>query len=284
MAKVLIIAGPTACGKSAYAYKIAKEKKGVILNADSLQVYESLEILTAHPPPHHKKHIPHFLYGFLPLSGVCSAGKWVSLALPIIENAHQQGKLPIVVGGTGLYLKGLLEGFSSIPDVAPSVREQLKNSSDDLYAKLITVDPSLAKRIHPHDHQRILRGLEVFYGTGKPLSFWQAQKPTSPPFDFEKILFMPSMKKLEPRFSERLEYMVKKGVLEEVSRALSCSPSPSALKAIGMREFGAYLKGECSLERAKELTLIHTRQYAKRQRTWFRSTFKANRIMENIFS
>jgi len=271
--KVYIIAGPTASGKSTLAKKLAQEKNGVILNGDSLQVYRGLEILTAQPSLEDQKEVPHRLYGFLDPQATWSAGKWISLVLPEIEGILKEGRAPIVVGGTGLYLKTLSMGISPLPPVDPDVRKSLQaqtRSQDSFYDELQTIDPELAARIDPHDRQRTLRGLEVFHGTGKPLSFWQSQKPAPSPYEFEKILLMLSKEDLELRIIARLENMLERGVLQEASRFLARSPSVTAMKAIGLREFGSYLNGECSLDEAKELILVHTRQYAKRQRTWFR--------------
>jgi tRNA dimethylallyltransferase len=277
LAKVYIVAGPTASGKSALAKKLAQEKNGVILNGDSLQVYRGLEILTDQPSPEDQKEFPHRLYGFLDPGATWSAGKWISLLLPEIEAILKGGRTPIVVGGTGLYLKTLSMGMSPLPPVDPEVRKGLQaeeRSQDSLYDELQTIDPELAGRIDPHDSQRTLRGLEVFHGTGKPLSFWQSQKPIRHPYEFEKILLMPPKEEVELRVIGRLEDMLAKGVLEEVSRVLALSPSVTAMKAIGLRELGSYLNGECSLDEAKKLILFHTRQYAKRQRTWFRHQFE----------
>jgi len=314
--KVVIVAGPTASGKSSLALQIARERNGIILNGDSLQVYRGIEILTAQPvserhyvdgqpqpslrakrsnpfflflrwiaasgsrPPRNDDcgGIPHRLYGILDLNETCSAGKWLSLIIPEIEKAHNEGKLPIVVGGTGLYLKALMEGLYSMPPSHPDIRLKLQmRSQEDLYTELQKVDPKFASSIEPKDSQRTMRGLELFHSTGKAMSEWQSQKPPPSTFDFEKILLMPPKEELDGRIAARIDQMLEQGVLEEVKTALAQSPSPTAMKAIGLREFGAYLAGECSLEIAKELTLIHTRQYAKRQRTWFRHQFDKQR-------
>lgn len=272
LAKVILIGGPTASGKSAYAYKFAQAHNGVILNADSLQVYRGLEILTAQPSFENQRTIPHRLYGILDPSESCSAGRWLSLVIPEIQAAHERGQLPIVVGGTGLYLKALLEGLAALPPIDPEIRKGFQNR-DNLYADLEAVDPNLAHRLNPHDQQRIIRGLEVFYGTGKPLSFWQSQKPTPLSYDFEKVLFMAPKEDLNARLEARLDHMLKRGVLKEISHVLSLPLSVTASKAIGLKELGQFLEGRCSLEEAKMLTLFHTRQYAKRQRTWFRHQF-----------
>lgn len=271
--KVLIVAGPTASGKSSLALKLAHERNGVVLNGDSLQVYNGLEILTAQPSSDCGG-IPHRLYGFLDLSSSCSVGMWLSLIIPEIQKVHTEGKLPIVVGGSGLYLKALMEGLPDLPPSFPEVRKKLvSQSQQELYQQLEKVDTELASRIKANDNQRTIRGLEVYYGSGKKLSEWQALPPTPHPFIFEKILLMPPKEDLEAHMKERLDEMLERGVLDEVKAALVQNPSVNAMKAIGLREFGAYLSGECSLEEAKELTLIHTRQYAKRQRTWFRHQF-----------
>lgn len=273
MDKVVVIGGPTASGKSTLACKIAQERGGIILNGDSLQVYAGLEILTDQPSYEIQREIPHQLYGFLDPTQSYSAGMWLEDVRQAIDDSHQKGLLPIIVGGTGLYLKTLMEGITPIPPIAPHIREQL-TTRNDLYQELQTVDAALAARLHPNDHQRTLRGLEVFYGTGKPLSEWQRQKPSALPYTFEKILVMPSTDDLREKIALRIESMLTKDVLDEIAAVLSMPPSPTAMKAIGLREFGAYLRGECSLDEAKEMTFIHTCQYAKRQRTWFRHQFE----------
>lgn len=278
LAKVYVIGGPTASGKSILATQLAQAKKGIILNGDSLQIYAGLEILTDQPSYQTQQAIPHRLYGFLDPTQLYSAALWLSQVLQEIESSLQEGLTPIVVGGTGLYLKTLLTGISPIPSIDPQIRQYLLTrdsaTQEILYRELQARDSTLAERVHPHDRQRTLRGLEVFYGTGKPLSYWQLQKPTPFPYDFETILVTPSKEQTHGKIAERIEKMLAKGVLEEVAAALPLPPSPTAMKAIGLREFGAFIKGECSLEQAKELTLIHTCQYAKRQRTWFRHQFK----------
>ncbi len=272
LGKVIVVGGPTASGKSAYAQKLAHSHNGIILNADSLQVYRGLEILTAQPSVQEQQAIPHRLYGLLDPSESCSAGRWLSLVLPEIQKAHAQGYLPIVVGGTGLYLKALLDGLLVLPPLDPEIRKNVQNRSN-LYEDLVAVDPALAQRLNPHDRQRIIRGLEVFYGTGKPLSFWQSQKPTPPPYEFEKILFGVPKEELNTRLEKRLDHMLEQGVLEEVSSLMEHPVSVTAEKAIGFKEFRQFLEGHSFLEEAKKLTLLHTRQYAKRQRTWFRHQF-----------
>lgn len=282
MAKVIIVAGPTASGKTAFSQKLAQEKKGVILNGDSLQVYCGLEILTAHPSKEDQKKISHRLYGFLDPSYSCSVGKWLSLILSEAEGIVKGGRVPIVVGGTGLYLKALIEGLPQIPPIDPSLRQTLQEQArpqESLYKELQAVDPFLAERVKPQDRQRTLRGLEVFYGTGKPLSYWQAHKATPPAYTFEKILLMPPKEILKQRISNRLEGMLKEGVLEEVSAMLDQPISSNAQKAIGFKEFTSYLKGKETLEWAKEQALLHTTQYAKRQRTWFSHQFPANIVI-----
>lgn len=277
MDKVIVIAGPTASGKSAYSTQLAQKHHGVIINADSIQVYQCLEILTAQPSREIQREVPHRLYSILPPTDTCSAGQWVSLALEEIKRARESGKLPLVVGGTGLYLKSLMEGLSSIPSCDPKLREQFQDEETSaLYNKLKSCDPTLAERLKPQDRQRIIRGLEVWHGTGKSLSFWQNQKPSPPPYNFETHLLMPSKAELIRRFQTRLEDMLVIGVLEEVEKTMPLTLSPSALKAIGLKELREYIEGQYSLEKAKELILLRTQQYAKRQKTWFRHQLKAN--------
>lgn len=277
LAKVYVIGGPTASGKSALGLQIAQEKQGVILNGDSLQVYEGLEILTDQPSLDVQQRVPHRLYGFLDPTQLHSVGTWLSQVVPEIDRALNDGCTPIIVGGTGLYLKTLLTGISPIPSIDPQIRRDLQDrnfSQEALYGELQAIDPDLAARIHPHDRQRTLRGLEVFHGTGKSLSYWQAQKPRPLPYAFETILLMPSVEETQAKIAARIEAMIAKGVLEEVAAVLPLPPSSTAMKAIGLREFGDFLKGKCSLKQAKELIFLHTCQYAKRQRTWFRHQFK----------
>lgn len=271
--KVKIYAGPTASGKSAAAHGFAQSHDGIILNGDSLQVYQGLEILTAQPSLQEQKEIPHHLYGFLDPATSCSVGRWLPLVLAEIEKAHASGQVPCVVGGTGLYLKALREGLSPLPSIPLQIREDLQREGRPLaalYADLQRVDPALALRLNPHDQQRILRGLEVFYGTGTALSVWQAQPASPPAYDFEIVLFNPLVEALEKCMAQRLETMILQGVVEEIAHARARSLSVNAQKAIGFMEFSAYIEGKCSLQDAKNFTLLHTRQYAKRQRTWFR--------------
>lgn len=253
---------------------MALEKSGVIINADSLQIYKGLEILTAQPTPQICSEVPHRLYGFLDPSQQFSVGMWLSLALQEIEKALKDNKLPVVVGGTGLYLKALMEGLSHIPSISPEIRERLKDNQPLNYKELQKVDPLLASRISPHDRQRTYRALEVFYGTGKPLSFWQKQKPRPPSYTFDVQILIPPKEELEKRMALRLQAMVEEGVIDEIEHLLTCHLSTNAKKAIGFPEFIDYIKGKCTFEEAFELTLIHTRQYAKRQLTWFRHQVK----------
>lgn len=271
--KIIVIAGATATGKSQLAHQIAYEKGGVILNADSLQVYSSLEILTDQPSLEDQKAIPHRLYGFVEPAQTFDVGSWLNLVTLEIKSAQQNNLIPIVVGGTGFYLKSLMEGISYCPPIDPSIRKDLESREDSLYSDLQTKDPSLASKLQPNDHQRILRALEVYYGTGKPLSYWQSQKPDPSPYEFEKILVSRSTEETNQRIESRIEAMFQRDVIEEARQALQQNPSETALKAIGLRELQGYFQNQYSLEEAKELMIVHTRQYAKRQRTWFRHQF-----------
>lgn len=273
LGKVIVIGGPTASGKSQLASKIAHETNGIILNGDSLQVYSNIEILTDQPTPEEQKTIPHRLYGFLDPSENFHVGKWLELVTHEIDTALQNQLTPIVVGGTGLYLKALMEGISYCPPIDPSIRKELEKRREVLHEELQEKDPFLAKKLKPNDHQRIMRALEVFYGTGKPLSYWQKQKPPPSPYTFEKICLSLNPEETNKRIASRIDKMFIRGVIEEAKQALEVNPSETALKAIGLRELQGYFQNQCTFEEAKELMVIHTRQYAKRQRTWFRHQF-----------
>lgn len=274
--------GPTASGKSAYAQALAHAHNGLIINADSLQIYQGLEILTAQPSSQDHRAFPHHLYGFFNPEELSSMGNWMTLALQSLESAVKEGYTPIVVGGTGLYLKVLTEGLLYLPPIAPEMRQSLNEQETPiLYETLQKNDPELAARIAPQDRQRITRGLEVFYGTGLPLSQWQAQKPKPPPYHFETHLLSPPSDLLHAHMEKRLNGMLDQGVLEEVKVALSRPLSVTSRKAIGLQELGSYLRGEIPLQQAKDMTLLQTRQYAKRQNTWFRHQLKHDYVIED---
>lgn len=276
---ILILGGPTASGKSYLATVIAKKTGGVIINADAMQVYREIPILTAQPSKAEQAAIPHALYGFLPSSEPCSATKWLERAKMAIDQTHQAGKLPIVVGGTGLYIKTLMEGLSPIPDIAPLLRERMRKQCLELgneafYALLRQKDPDMAKRLHAGDTQRMVRAMEVLEQTGTSLAVWQAIPPV-PLYDascFKAFFIHPERATLYAQCDARFLTMLEQGALEEVKvlEALSLDATLPAMKALGVPELLAYTKGILTLEEAAAKAQQSTRNYAKRQVTWFK--------------
>ncbi|MET3559840.1 tRNA dimethylallyltransferase [Bartonella japonica] len=277
---ITLIAGPTASGKSAFALKMAQEKNAFIINTDSMQIYDVLNILTARPTKADTAIVPHYLYGYVSPSLNYSVGLWLrdveNLLTTFIEKSF------VFVGGTGLYFRALLEGIIEIPSIPDTVRQKWRfyldeEGSESLYRQLLQVDAVLAERISPRDGQRIIRALEVYDATGKKLSWWQKQKttPLIASNCVEKILLMPPRELLYECIQKRLESMIKRGALEEViaMKKLMLSPLLPAMKAIGIPEFIAYLDGYRSFENAFEMVKTQTRRYAKRQMTWFRNQF-----------
>ena len=243
-------------------------------------MYRELRVLTARPSPEEEAAAPHRLYGTLSASQRCSAGSWLNLARMEIDWALGQGLVPIVVGGTGLYIKALMEGMAEIPEIDPAVRAQ---SGSDLasmgheafHARLMAVDPELASRLRVSDSQRLQRAYEVWLGTGKPLSWWQARAAQKPYPDAEFIVYQMDMDRqvLYDRCDARFVQMIEQGAIEEVRNLLSMGLAADlpAMKSVGVQELSAYLAGECSLDEAISKAQQATRNYAKRQMTWFRN-------------
>jgi tRNA dimethylallyltransferase len=279
---LLILAGPTASGKSGLALAAADHFDGVVINSDSMQVYAELRIITARPSAEDEAHAPHELYGVMPAAERCSAGRWRELAVGAIEEAWAESKLPILVGGTGLYIKALLEGLSEIPEVPDGLRQEVIALHEALgpeafHARVAEVDPEAAARLPSGDRQRLIRAYEVFLATGTPLTQWHQTAPATPDLaaDTYTILLDPPRDELYARCDARLEQMLAKGALEEVGAlmALSLDPSLPAMKALGVPEFIAHLNGEKELEPALAAAQQSTRNFAKRQNTWFRNQF-----------
>ena len=276
--KIHIIAGPTASGKSARAIELANQHNGVILNADATQCYADLQILSARPDAAELAKAEHRLYGIWQGDKVASVGDWLAAIKPEIEQCWNEEKLPIVCGGTGFYLKALMEGLSPIPEIEPSIREALglvDNSA--LYATLKSVDAEAAESIDEHNRQRLIRAVEVYEGTGKPMSEWQAiaKQPPFPNAEFELEVISLPREELYERCNRRFELMLAAGALEEVESLLDKGYAADApvMKAVGVPEITAYLHGEINLEEAGELSKQNTRRYAKRQLTWLRNQF-----------
>ena len=278
----VLIGGSTASGKSALALALADITGGVVLNADSVQLYRDLPILTARPGPADLARAEHRLYGILDAHETASVAGWLTRLEGELEELREAGRLAIVTGGTGLYFKALVEGLPVMPDIQPSLRGELRASpaaTPALHARLAALDPALAARLQPTDRQRILRGLEVVLATGRPLTAWQADPPRrlalAEPVIGQALL--PPAELVDPRIAARLDAMLDAGLLDELGAFLAgpgmadrgAGPTPLA-KADGVAELGAYLAGRIDLEAAKRATVIKVRRYAKRQRTFFK--------------
>lgn len=265
-----IIAGPTASGKSAYALSLAQKINGIIVNADSLQIYHGLPILTAQPSQHDHQIMPHFLYDFLPADEPYSAQKWVEAVTDILTNADVPA---ILVGGTGFYFKALLEGLSPIPDVDLKIQNQVREMTlEDIRAQLSSLDPQISARLHPNDHQRNARALEIILSNGQSLLYWQSLRPEPSHFQFHKIGIFPEKDTHETLMKNRVLQMWATGAIDEVKAMMESDlpESAPAKRTIGYHALEEYIKDNLSESQAQELMVIKTRQYAKRQRTWFR--------------
>lgn len=274
---VIVIAGPTGAGKSALAVAVARSLDGVVINADSRQVYADFPVITAQPDPEDFAAAPHRLYGFLPCREKLDAGTYAALAAGEIAAARARGKCPILTGGTGLYLQTLLQGIAPIPPVDPTVsarwRQRLAAEGPEvLHALLAARDPQSAARLHPNDSQRITRALEVLEGTGKPLGHWHSLPVPPSPYRSLALYTTINLDDLTPRLGQRIEIMLQKGALEEARAALALCPDPDApgWSGIGCAELVAHISGKTTLEECKTAWLRNTRAYAKRQVTWFK--------------
>lgn len=274
----ILIAGPTASGKSALALALAERRGGCVINADSMQVYGVLRDLTARPSDEEEARAPHRLYGHVPPAAPYNVGQWQGEAMAEIEAAQAAGQVPIVIGGTGLYFKSLTEGLVDIPEIDAAVRDKWRarladEGSPALHAVLAEVDTSLAVRLAPNDQQRILRGLEVYDATGTPLSEWQKVQPTAPLGAAHKILLMPERDWLYGRCNARFEQMLAGAAKDEVAHlwALNLPSDMPVMKALGVKEILALMAGEMDAIEATQAAQQATRRYAKRQMTWFRN-------------
>ena len=276
---VLIIAGPTASGKSALAVDAALEFNGTVINADSMQVYRELNILTARPQAEDEARVPHRLFGVLGAADPCSAGRWMGMASAEIVEARQAARLPIVVGGTGLYLKALTEGLAPVPNIPERFRDEALSLHSRLGGaafrdKLAELDAEAAQRLPDQDTQRLIRAYSVARATGRPLSDWHGDNAV-PALDarYATIVLVPPRDVLREAIEARFHSMIERGVLDEVASLLSqeLAPGLPAMKALGVAELGRHVKGEIGLDEAVEASISATRRFAKRQLTWLRN-------------
>ena len=277
--QVVLIAGPTASGKSALALWLAEKTGGIVINTDSRQVYRDLRIITARPTLDEEARAPHRLYGHVDAAKNCSAGHWVTDAATALAEARAQNRPAIFVGGSGLYFKALTRGLSAVPPVPPEIRESVRarlerNGVEALHAELAARDPASAERLKPRDRTRIARALEVIEATGRSLTDWHRDglPPLLPPGQFSAVFLAPERETLYAGIDARFEAMLAAGALDEVAQlgARKLDPLLPAMKAHGVPALLSHLRGEIRLDEAAEIGRADTRHYAKRQFTWFR--------------
>ncbi|MBX9696943.1 MAG: tRNA (adenosine(37)-N6)-dimethylallyltransferase MiaA [Alphaproteobacteria bacterium] len=282
----LIIAGPTASGKSHLALMLAEALDGVIINGDSMQLYDALPILTAHPSPEDQERVPHHLYSVLNVTQTASAAWWKERATLEIHKAHDLNKCPIIVGGTGFYLTALQNGLSLIPEIPQIIRMEVRALSlESLLKALLESDPEALTIIEHNDKNRLARALEVMRATGRTLKSYQEEKARPPsPFRYYRLLLDPPRDQLKERANNRLEKMIEQGALKEVEAFLDHAYARTSplYKALGVRELEAHLSGQLTSKEALMRAQISTHQYIKRQQTWFRHQFQAHRIIDEF--
>ena len=291
--KIILLAGPTASGKSKLAFHLAKKLNGEIINADSMQIYKEFSILSSRPRSSETKKIKHHLYGIVSVKKYFSAGDWLTEAKKKVNLCLKNKKLPIIVGGTGLYFNTITKGISKIPDIDIKTRKNVralykKLGSKKFYEKLLELDPKVKNRINPKDSQRAQRAYEVKLKTKKSLFDWFAKtKSDFLDFDLRKVFIDIPKMDLLPNISKRTELMFKENCLKEVKKfnTMRLNKSLSANKLIGVQEINQFIKENISLNECKELINIKTRQYAKRQNTWARGHMKNwNKLYSKNFS
>jgi tRNA dimethylallyltransferase len=276
--RAVLIAGPTASGKSALAIRLAERLGGTIINADSMQVYRDLRVLTARPTPAEERRAPHRLFGDIDGAVNYSTGKWLAAAAAAIEASRRDGRLPILVGGTGLYFKALTQGLSDIPEVPQAVRDRVRSEAEGmppqaLHLRLAACDPETAAALRPSDPQRLLRALEVFEATGKPLLHFQARRRAPVlPLPTVAVFLVTDRRSLREQIDQRFDAMMQRGALDEASAlaARRLSPSLPVMRAHGVPGLIAHLNGEITLSAAIERGKRDTRRYARRQLTFAR--------------
>jgi len=275
---IVCLLGPTGTGKTAAAIAVSRRMDASVVNFDSRQVYRDFPIITAQPDADERAACPHLLYGFLPTEEKMSAARFVELAVDAIEAVRAQGRLPILVGGTGLYLRSLLHGIAPIPEIPAEIRQRVlerieREGPQALHAELVQTDPKYAAVIHPNDTQRNARAAEVYLATGHTLTWWHENGEHTPaPYDALKIGMRIGLDELEPHLARRIDAMLAAGALDEARQAAErCSdPNAPGWSGIGCAELLANLRGDMSLDEARGRWIRNTRAYAKRQITWFR--------------
>jgi tRNA dimethylallyltransferase len=287
--EIVIVAGPTASGKSALALALAEEFAGTIINADSQQVYRDLAVLSARPSDAEMARVPHRLYGVIDAAENCSAGRWLALAQEEIDAARAAGRLPILAGGTGLYLEALLNGLAALPPIPAAARAEAKALYAELGGaafreRLAALDPAGATKIAASDAQRLTRAYEVARATGKPLSQWHAEQVPTRDLHAAAIVLLPDRTGLYRACDARVMAMMAQGAEEEARRLLArdLAADLPAMKAVGLRELGAALSGRVLRDDAIAAMQQATRQYAKRQYTWFRNRLQGDEILRRV--
>ncbi|MCK5779246.1 MAG: tRNA (adenosine(37)-N6)-dimethylallyltransferase MiaA [Rhodospirillales bacterium] len=292
LSPVVIIAGPTASGKTELALKTAELVNGEVVNADSMQVYADLRILTARPADAEMGGVPHHLFGCLSASERCSAGRWLEMASDAIADIHQRRRVPVIAGGTGLYIKALTDGLAEVPEIPDEIVESVSAQYDDVGGEkflneLKAVDPEAAERLPPTDRQRLIRAAAVFAGTGRTLSDWQAEQPDKPGYvaDYLTVLLMPPREEMYAAIDARFDKMMELGALDEARefKALGLASDLPAMRAVGVAELLRHLDGEMGLETAVSKAKTASRQLAKRQMTWFRRQIRTDLIVDEKY-
>lgn len=274
---VLLIAGPTASGKSALALAQAQVRGGVIINADSMQVYKELRIITARPSVKEEQLVSHRLFGHIGGAETYSTAAWLAESEIEIQKCWATGQLPIICGGTGLYFMALEQGLAKLPPIDPEIREKWRNFQGNLHVELEQRHPESASRLNPADRQRLIRSLEVLESTGKPLIEWQKEAQLESILKtakIERIFMNVPREELYVRAELRFDAMIEQGALDEIRALPKLDNAQPLMKAIGVPELLAYNMGELTLEDAKNKAKTATRNYIKRQMTWFRGQMK----------
>ncbi|MFQ5619145.1 MAG: tRNA (adenosine(37)-N6)-dimethylallyltransferase MiaA [Rhodospirillales bacterium] len=290
---IVIVAGPTASGKSALALDAAEKFTGTVINADSMQVYRELRVLTARPTDDDEARAPHRLFGALPVTEACSAGRWLAMAWAEIEAARGAGRLPILAGGTGLYLKALTDGLAPVPGIPQGIRSEARRlharlGGEAFRGELAKVDAEAARRLEAGDSQRLIRAFEVVRATGRPLADWQRQGAGGPATDarFATIVLAPPRDALYAAIDARLDTMIEEGALDEVAalERLGLDAGLPAAKAVGVPELRRHLRGEITLDEALDRAKRASRNFAKRQLTWLRHQMPGAHVVSAQYS